>query len=227
MFTGIVEHVGRIARVVRVGSGARLRIDAPYADLALGESVAVSGVCLTVAAREPGWFEADASAETLARSTLASAVVSREVNLERALAVGARLGGHVVTGHVDGVGRLVDRRALGELGPGAERMRFEMPRELARFVAGKGSIAIDGVSLTVNEVGDDWLQVVVVPFTQSATTLARLLAGATVNLEVDVLAKYVVRALSMGAPRETGAMSTDPTSRDGVTLEALRRAGYL
>lgn len=221
MFTGIVEHVGKLERVVRRSGGARLRVAAPYEGLALGESVSVSGVCLTVVEREAGRFEADASAETLARSTLGAAATGAAVNLERALQVGARLGGHLVTGHVDAVGRLLDREALGD----SERLRVSLPRELAPLVAPKGSIALDGVSLTVNQVSDTWFEVVVVPFTLRATTLAALLPGGALNLEVDVLAKYVARALSLGAT--ASPTGTAEPARDGVTLEVLRRSGYL
>jgi riboflavin synthase len=176
--------------------------------------VAVDGVCLTVATVVEGGFTAVASAETLARTTLGTMAVGARVNLERALAVGERLGGHIVAGHVDGVGKVVWRREEG----GAERVRFETDRELLGFVAEKGSIAVDGVSLTVNAVDGAGFEVMLVPFTREATALGDRGPGASVNLEVDVIARYVARWL------EVRRAQTPPA---GVTLELLREKGFL
>ena len=159
-----------------------------------------------------GGFTADASAETLARTTLGSLPVGARVNLERALAVGDRLGGHIVAGHVDGVGRVVRRENVGT----AERVTVEAPSDVLRFIAVKGSVAIDGVSLTVNALGTTNFEVMLVPFTQGATALDARSAGAAVNLEADVLARYVARALE-----------TRDGTGEGVTLELLERHGFV
>jgi riboflavin synthase len=193
MFTGIVEGTGTVMALTPSGSGdgARLEVDAPWppGELAVGDSVAVDGCCLTVVARTPGGFAADLVAETLRRTALGRLAKGARVNLERPLALGGRLGGHLVQGHVDGVGRVLDRRPVGE----GEEVRVELPEELARYVVEKGSIAVDGVSLTVAAVGPDWFAVALVPHTLAATTLGERRPGDPVHLEVDVVAKYVER----------------------------------
>lgn len=192
MFTGIVEAKGRIAAVEARGGDVRLCIEAAalgLADVAVGDSIAVSGVCLTAVALDGGRFAADCSPETLARTTLGTLGVGAPVNLEKSLRLGDRLGGHLVSGHVDGVGR-VDAIAPDAR---AERWRIALPAALARFVAVKGSIAVDGVSLTVNAVGDDWFEFALIPHTVAATTFADRREGAQVNLEVDLVARYVER----------------------------------
>lgn len=192
MFTGIVEATGRVAAITHQGGDVRLRIGSEalgFDDVQLGDSIAVNGVCLTVVAFDAGGFEADVSTETLACTTLGSWAVGRLVNLEKSLRFGDRVGGHLVSGHVDGVGSVLaieaDARAL--------RWRFALPRALARFVAGKGSIAVDGVSLTVNAVDDDSFEVALIPHTQAVTAFAETAVGSTVNLEVDLLARYLDR----------------------------------
>ncbi len=214
MFTGIIQAVGKLRARAPSGPSATLTVECPFAKLELGESVAVDGVCLTVATVVAGGFTAVASEETLSRTTLGSINAGARVNLERALAVGDRLGGHIVAGHVDGVGRVAWRREVG----GAERVRVEAGRELLRFVAEKGSIAIDGVSLTVNAVDDVGFEVMLVPFTRDATALGDRPAGASVNLEADVIARYVARL--------TEARGWD-APRGGVTLDLLRDNGFL
>jgi riboflavin synthase len=193
MFTGIVEGTGTVVALTHSGSGhgARLEVDAPWppGELAVGDSVAVDGCCLTVVARTPGGFAADLVAETLRRTALGRLATGARVNLERPLALGGRLGGHLVQGHVDGVGRVLDRRPAGE----GEEVRVELPEELARYVVEKGSIAVDGVSLTVAAAGPDWFAVALVPHTLAATTLGERGPGDPVHLEVDVVAKYVER----------------------------------
>ena len=187
MFTGIVEGTGTVAAMAgAAGGGARLEVEAPWlaGRLRPGESVAVNGCCLTVAQATPGGFAADLVAETLRRTALGRLPAGAEVNLERPLAVGGRLGGHLVQGHVDGVARVLD--------PGPE-LRVELPPDLARYVVEKGSIAVDGVSLTVAAVGPDWFAVALVPHTLQVTTLGRRRPGDPVQLEVDVVAKYVER----------------------------------
>ncbi|HET8787661.1 MAG TPA: riboflavin synthase [Actinomycetes bacterium] len=193
MFTGIVEGTGTVAAlaVADGGGGARLEVEAPFlaGDLRLGESVAVNGCCLTVAEPTPGGFAADLVAETLRRTALGGLAAGDAVNLERPLAVGGRLGGHLVQGHVDGVARVLERKPVGE----GEEVRVELPPDLERYVVEKGSIAVDGVSLTVAGVGPGWFAVALVPHTLEVTTLGRRRPGDPVQLEVDVVAKYVER----------------------------------
>lgn len=205
MFTGIIQVLGSIREVQSARGGALLIVQGalPGEPLALGESIAVSGPCLTVQEVRPGGFAVFASEETLRRTTLQSARAGRPVNLERALRLGDRLGGHLVTGHVDGVGRLQQATPVGE----ARQLAFWMPPDLRPLVAPKGSIAVDGVSLTVNEVRGDRFTVMVIPHTLAATTLGRLRVGDEVNLEADPLARYVRAALSGSASAGRGSRS--------------------
>jgi riboflavin synthase len=222
MFTGIVEEVGTLRARRARGPGARLTIACGFRPLVMGESISVAGVCLTVDAILDDGFEADASAETLERSTLGALPPSSPVNLERALLPTSRLGGHLVGGHVDATARLVSRAPLGD----AMQLRFELPQAMARFVAPKGSIAIDGVSLTVNGVDGSSFDVAIIPHTLRATTLTALAPGARVNLEADVLARYVARQLDLGKGRGSSTEGAED-SNDGSLLAALGRAGYL
>jgi riboflavin synthase len=196
VFTGIIEEVGEVAAVEHRGDSAVLTIKAHRIadDLVHGASISVSGVCLTVVGWQPGELTAidfDVMGETLKRSVIGALAVGDKVNLERAVRADARLDGHVVQGHVDGTGVVVSRTP----GDAWESVRFGLPVELARFVAEKGSIAVDGVSLTVAGVGPDWFEVGLIPETLRATTLGARAAGDPVNLEVDVLAKYVARLM--------------------------------
>ena len=187
MFTGIVQAVGKIVRI------DPLEIDCgglALSDVAVGDSIAVQGVCLTVTALTPRGFTADVSAQTLGVTTGLDR--PGEVNLEKSLRIGDSLGGHLVTGHVDGVGEVVKRDG--------GVLSFKLPGALARFVARKGSICVDGVSLTVNGVEGDRFEVNLIPHTLQATTLSRLAAGARVNLEVDLVARYVERLISKDEP---------------------------
>lgn len=217
MFTGIIQAVGTLRAIERRGASAWLDVGCPFAKLELGESIAVDGVCLTVTRILDGAFTADASAETLARTTLGSRKVGARVNLERALALGDRMGGHIVAGHVDGVGEVVRRERV----ESAERVVFRAPREVLRYVAEKGSVAIDGVSLTVNGVAGDTFEVMLVPFTQGATTLTDRKAGERVNLEVDVIARYVARALTWD--RETAHPGEADDARWRALLEGFAK----
>lgn len=194
MFTGIVEALGRVAVVEQRGGDRRLRIetDGAYLDgLQSGDSVAVSGVCLTAVELVPRGFTADVSVETLNATTSGAWKAGARINLERALTPAKPLGGHLMSGHVDGVGRLVDLRQDAR----SRRLEFEAPAALARYIARKGSIAIDGVSLTVNEVQGARFGVNIIPQTWTHTTLGDLKPGAAVNLEVDQIARYLERLL--------------------------------
>lgn len=192
MFTGIVTDIGRIDAVERRGD-TRFEIATAWdtSGIALGASISCSGACLTVVAVRPGAFAVEASAETLACTTLGGWREGTPVNLERALRVGDELGGHIVSGHVDGVAGTVSRRPEGD----SVRFTFEAPEALARFVASKGSVALDGVSLTVNEVEGARFGVNIIPHTLSHTTLGALQPGDTVNMEIDMLARYLARQL--------------------------------
>ncbi|MBS7457760.1 riboflavin synthase [Coralloluteibacterium stylophorae] len=201
MFTGIIEGVGRIRRREPRGGDLRLVVAVgtlPFADVALGESIAVNGVCLTVVGHDAESFVADVSVETLTRTTLDALAEGTAVNLERAMLPTTRFGGHVVAGHVDGTGTVaavnVDARS--------QRWRFAAPRALLRYVAEKGSICVDGVSLTVNAVDDAGFEVNLVPHTLAHTAFGETAVGARVNLEVDLMARYAERLL---ATREGGA----------------------
>jgi riboflavin synthase len=204
MFSGLVAAVGRVERVDAVESGARLVVASPLGPFALGESISVSGACLTVAALVPGGFAADLSRETLARTTLGRLVPGNAVNLERALALGERLGGHLVSGHVDGLARVLRLEPEG----GALGVTLEAPAPLLRFVAEKGSVTLDGVSLTVNGVSGTCFEVMLIPHTLEVTTLGALAVGRELNLEVDLVARYVARWLE-GAPAAGDALVPD------------------
>lgn len=212
MFTGLVEAVGTLARRTPASGGARLSVACKFHDLVLGESVAVDGACLTVVHISSTGFDADASSETLTRTTLGSLAIGAPVNLERAMLAGGRFGGHMVSGHIDGEGRVLTLEPLGN----AVRWRFRMPANLARFVAEKGSITISGISLTVNDVDADTFSVAIIPHTLANTSLRNLAIGSRVNLEVDLVARYLARMLDV-----------DKASHSNSSLEhALQRAGY-
>jgi riboflavin synthase len=195
MFTGIVSDIGRVRRVEQRGD-TRVVVETAYdtAGVDLGASISCSGVCLTVVDKGPEWFAVDVSGETLSRTAQGQWSEGKRLNLERALRLGDELGGHIVTGHVDGIAEVMSVRAEGD----SKRIGFRLPRELAPFVAPKGSVTVDGVSLTVNEVrdaGDEGthFSVNVIPHTQAQTTLGELEAGQAVNIEIDVLARYLQR----------------------------------
>ncbi|AJK68935.1 riboflavin synthase [Corynebacterium marinum] len=197
MFTGLVEEVGTVAALEPQGDALRLTIEAPkvLSDAAFGDSIAVNGVCLTVTDFDERRFTADVMQESLDRTGLGQLVVGSPVNLERALAAGARLGGHIMQGHVDGTSRLLSRTSSEHW----DVLRFSLGQELARYVVEKGSIAVNGTSLTVSAVGEDWFEVSLIPTTLAETTHGRLAEGDVVNLEVDVLAKYVEKMLGARA----------------------------
>ncbi|GFG49237.1 riboflavin synthase [Mycolicibacterium agri] len=199
MFTGIVEELGEVVGKEDFGDAARLSIRGPVvtADARHGDSISVNGVCLTVVeVQADGCFTADVIKETLDRSSLRGVGVGSRVNLERAAAVNSRLGGHIVQGHVDGTGHVIARTPSERW----EVVRIALPTSLARYVVEKGSITVDGVSLTVSGLGHDWFEVSLIPTTLETTTLGSAPVGAQVNLEVDIIAKYVERLMSRDAP---------------------------
>jgi len=192
MFTGLIEDLGTVASVEQVPKGVRLSVRSALAGLSRGASIAVDGVCLTAVEPSQDRFTADVSAETLARTTLGERRAGDRVNLERPLAVGDRLGGHLVLGHVDGVGEIVGRTPVGE----GVRVELRVPKDLSPLVVSKGSIALDGISLTVNELLDpDGIALFLIPETLRATTWGIKPAGARVNVEADILGKHVARLL--------------------------------
>lgn len=214
MFTGIVEEAGRVQAVEARAEGRRLRIEAAQVleDLRQGDSVSVSGVCLTAVEIDGSGFWVDVSRETLERTTLGEARAGTPVNLERAMPASGRLGGHIVQGHVDGTGVV---RVMEERGGGDWWLEVEAPQEVARYLVYKGSVAVDGISLTVARVEGPVFAVAVIPHTWAHTTLRDARPGVRVNLEIDILAKYVERLL--------GNMEARP---ERLTVEKLRELGY-
>lgn len=194
MFTGLVETVGLVTRIDSVAGGAQLEIYAPDfgRDMAIGDSVAVNGACLTIIKFERGGFLVDVSSQTLDTTALGRLRNGSKVNLERAMRLSDRLGGHIVQGHVDGVGQLVQRQVAGN----STLYHVAVPEEIAGYLVEKGSIAVDGISLTIARVRDNTVAIAVIPHTESSTTLGDLQIGSPVNLEVDIIAKYVRRYVS-------------------------------
>ena len=191
MFTGIVTDVGRVRSVRDTNRDRRLEIETAYdlGGVEIGASISHSGCCLTVIEKSDRWFAVEVSGETLSMTTLGAWGEGAEVNLERAARLGDELGGHIVSGHVDGVGEVLSVEPEG----GSHRLRVRAPPPLHRYIAAKGSIALDGVSLTVNDVEDDVFGVNIIPHTWEVTTLGRLVPGSRVNLEIDMLARYLAR----------------------------------
>jgi riboflavin synthase len=196
VFTGIVEELGEVVALEELGDSARLTVRGPLvtAGAAPGDSIAINGVCLTVTDSSDGTFSADVMGETLGRSSLGALAAGSAVNLERPLRLDDRLGGHLVQGHVDGTGTIAERRP----GKRWDVVRISIPPSLARYVVEKGSIAVDGISLTISALGGDWIEVSLIPETLARTTLGRRQPGDVVNLEVDMIAKYVERLLGGG-----------------------------
>jgi riboflavin synthase len=214
MFTGLIEDLGTLRQLRRASGKVQLTVATaiPMSELVIGESIAVNGICLTVVAFGDGTFTADVSPESMERTTLGDLVPGDAVNLERALRLGDRLGGHLVSGHVDGVGVLTEKLLDGN----AVRLRFRLGAELNRFVVEKGSVAIDGISLTVNQVDEESFGVAIIPQTLTATTLRQREPGARVNIETDMIGKYVARLLG-----ERGAI------KPAIDLDFLAKHGFL
>jgi riboflavin synthase len=218
MFTGIIQSVGEIRRLEPRGGDVRLAVGTgklPIADVALGDSIAVNGVCLTAVALAADAFSADVSRETLSLTTLGDLTPRSRVNLEKALTLSTPLGGHLVSGHVDGVGRVLERREDAR----SWRLRREAPAALARYLAHKGAVGVDGVSLTVNGVDGAVFDLNIVPHTLDETVIVGYRAGTQVNLEVDLIARYLERLL-------LGDKAAAPTS-SGMTLEFLAEHGFV
>jgi len=217
IFTGLIMEIGRVRRIDRRNDGAFIQIEARKVleGTRIGDSIAINGVDLTVTEMGSDYFTADVSLETLSRTTLGDLRSSSRVNLERALGVGERLGGHMVQGHIDGTGELITVKQEGN----AYRLQFGFPSELGRYIAMKGSITVDGISLTVSGLGANWFEVAVIPHTWRETTLRDLRSGNRVNLEVDVLAKYVERLMQHGAENNKARKSR-------LSADYLSEMGY-
>lgn len=216
MFTGLVEELGKVKAIARGPRSVRLTVAAQkvLTDVALGDSIAVNGTCLTVVDYGDGWFTADVMPETVERTVLAKFKLGDIVNLERTLAVGDRFGGHIVSGHIDGVGVIRDMQR----DDNAVVVRIEAGPEIMRYIIKKGSIAIDGISLTIVDYGDDWFTVSLIPHTASMTTLGIKTVGSLVNLETDVVGKYVEKLL--------GLTASQPQKTSKISAEFLRNYGF-
>ena len=211
MFSGIIRAKGSIGAIEKRGGDVRLRVttaELPWSEYAVGDSIAVNGVCLTAVQLLDDGFDTDVSVETLEVTTLQQLAVGDAVNLEPALRVGDALGGHLVSGHVDGIGKMISRADDAR----SIRMKFEVPGELARYIAKKGSICVDGVSLTINEVSGNTFGLNIIPHTAEVTTMGAYEAGTAVNIEVDLLARYIERMLGSDA--------------GGLSIDFLREHGY-
>ena len=222
MFTGIIEELGRVVDWQPTPDSARLTVRGPLAvsDARRGDSISVSGVCLTVVERGDDWFTADVMAETIAMSTLTSVGAGSMVNLERAARVGDRLGGHIVQGHIDGTSTLLSITD----GSAWRVLRFTLAPRLAGLVAGKGSIAVDGVSLTVSAIGDDWFEVSLIPETLGVTTLGLATVGARVNIETDILARHVARLAQVAGLAPSHAPDAAPINTHTAAPAANERS---
>jgi len=218
MFTGIIEAIGEITAVEPKGGDIRLRVNSQELDLvdvALGDSIATNGVCLTVVELPGDGYWADVSVETIDNTTVASWKVGQRVNLEKALTPETRLGGHIVSGHVDGVGEVISHQRDGR----SERFRLRAPKALAKYIAHKGSITIDGISLTVNAVDGDEFELNIVPHTLEKTVMSTYIQGSKINLEVDVIARYLERLL-------LGDKAAESTNSGNISLAFLQENGF-
>jgi len=219
MFTGLVMGMGRIEAAENRGTETRFRIRPLFTlpDIELGESIAINGVCLTVETFDAGWFTAYASRETLSVTSLGNLKVGSSVNLERAMAMGDRFGGHIVSGHVDCLAEVAEVRPAGE----SKIYKFAFASSHGRYVIPKGSITLDGISLTVNNCGPDWLEVNIIPETRKATTISGWTAGTKVNMETDIIGKYVERMVTPWTTKNDGGKQ-----KPGITMEYLAKHGF-
>jgi len=213
MFTGIVEDKGKVLKVDRRGEMKRLTLDVPFdlTEMQLGDSININGVCLTVVEKRGRAISVDLSSESLQKTTLARAKEGDQVNLERGLRLSDRLGGHIVTGHIDGIGMITERKIEGN----SLQLRIRIPQSVIPYVVQKGSIAIDGISLTVNGFQEDWIRLTLIPYTLEKTTLMEKKVGEEVNIEADILGKYVEKVLDRGRG----------TSK-GIDLSFLKQHGF-
>ncbi len=217
MFTGIIEELGTIQSLTNARNGARIVVHAPtiLSDAKIGDSIAVNGVCLTVVEMTAVSFVADVSAETLRRTSLKQMRVGSKINLERPMTPSARFGGHIVQGHVDAIGEFSSAKQVGD----GWNVRIKFPPGLSKYIVEKGSITVDGISLTVANLGEDWFEIAVIPHSWKVTNLSTLKRGDAVNLEVDIIAKYVERML-------TGYVPQSQPTKSGLSLEKLAEMGY-
>ncbi|ADU63812.1 MAG: riboflavin synthase [Pseudodesulfovibrio sp.] len=225
MFTGLIMGMGRVEAADARGAETRLRIRAlfPLSDIEAGESIAVNGTCLTVETFGNGWFTAYASRETLSVTSLGALKVGSQVNLERAMAMGDRFGGHIVAGHVDCLAEVAGVRPAGE----SRIYRLTFPLAQGRHVIPKGSVALDGISLTVNDCGPDWLEVNIIPKTQEATTIAGWTPGRRVNMETDIIGKYVERMVAPWTDRQSDRQPDAASGqKSAITMDYLREHGF-
>jgi len=220
MFTGIIEGLGRIAMVRSSGKGKRLAIDADFIldGTGIGDSIAVSGACLTVVEINRSRFEIDVSPETLERTTFGNAVTGDRVNIERALRLSDRLDGHLVSGHIDGLGTIARKKIDGN----AVLISVGVPESLSRYIIKKGSVAVDGVSLTVNNCDEGWFEVSIIPHTGKLTTMGFKEKGALVNIETDLIGKYIERFVGSRFNSEN-----DKASKSSIDMEFLARTGFI
>jgi riboflavin synthase len=214
MFTGIVEDKGKVLKVDHRREMKRLTIDVPFdlTEMQVGDSINVNGVCLTVVEKRGRAISVDLSPESLQKTTLARVKEADKVNLERALRLSDRLGGHIVTGHIDGIGTITERKTEGN----SLHLRVRIPQAITPYMVQKGSIAIDGISLTVNEFGEDWVRLTLIPYTLQKTTLREKKVGEEVNVEADILGKYVEKVLDRGKG-----------TPKGIDLSFLKQHGFL
>ena len=224
MFTGIVEDIGRVTLVEDLGRVRSLTLEMPagLTEIFPGDSINVNGACLTVVEKRGKAAKVDVSAETLQRTTFQWIREGEEVNVERALRLTDRLGGHIVTGHIDGVGIISEKQDEGDF----SRFRLQVPQSVARYTVEKGSIAVDGVSLTVSECKDDWIRLTLIPFTLQRTTLFKKRVGDRVNVETDIVGKYIERLLNKGFLGGHGG-PRDLVEERGISRGFLREYGFL
>lgn len=220
MFTGIIEGLGRIAMVRSSGKGKRIAIDADFIfdGTGIGDSIAVSGACLTVVEIDRSRFEVDVSPETLEKTTLGNTGTGDKVNIERALRLSDRLDGHLVSGHIDGLGTITRKKMDGN----AVLISVGVPESLSRYIIKKGSVAVDGVSLTVNNCGEGWFEVSIIPHTGKLTTMGFKEKGAFVNIETDLIGKYIERFVGSGLKGEK-----EKSSASSIDMQFLARTGFI